>query len=200
MRWFRNAFVHRRPYFETPLDEKDLQHISDICLRASVRVIKIIEVPRFASFDESSVKLVHVLRHPLRVLNSWLAYNWIHQEASVEVANKLCKGTMELYEARGNMMMTIFTESGVNATALYEFAAPRESLSTAQQWQMLVKEKVDMHSGSKYEGPRALRLVGVDVETILRSCAEVIALLPPKEQEVKIQSDSFPLSRSGTAS
>ena len=228
MRWFQKTFGWHEDYLDFVPNATDFATVRKICLGARIRVIKVIEVPSFRLFNPANTKIIHVVRHPLRVLNSWLAFDWIYPKDVPEVAKRICSETMVFHdyierESRKSngayaftqkdistvgkqvalptaadvhaakiaklaaaRFLTVFPEIGVNATTLYRFALPNEPLQAAHRWEKMVQERVDMHSGEKFSGPRDLVLQSVDVDALLQACEKVIKILPPRAARLSI--------------
>jgi hypothetical protein len=174
MKWFQHLFGGRENLSTFPITDDDISIIRSLCLESRIRVAKIISPAFFSSLD-SSVKIVHVIRHPMRVINSLVSHKWIRDVASY--ADRMCNETMVLRQARPDAF-TVFADAKINKVALQRYVMPNDVMVQAA----LVWEKsadgVDAHTGKQYHGPRSVELLEEEISHIVSSdyCSPVVKM------------------------
>ena len=164
MLWFWREFGTRKDYDQFSLSASDIQRIEQICRASPIHVIKEIH-PLVRSLAEPSVMLVHALRDPIRVFNSWFVHQWITLDSIGSLANEMCNHTA-LALAMATPTVKVYSDATIDAVALYKASLPGYSIAYAVKWQDLHRRNVDMHSGTQYDGPHPIMLDAATVETI----------------------------------
>lgn len=166
MRWFMQTFP--RPDFAVfNMTLEDTQQAELVCLKSKIRVVK--EIAGSILFNANrSLRLVHVIRDPIRVVNSWFAHKWLLHSNVTKAANEMCNFTvLSLAHPRAPTAYTIFPETSVSAVKLYAYTLLGVPFLQAFRWQARHDSNYDAHSGKKFHGARALKMGSEGIQSVM---------------------------------